>query len=159
MKLALAQINPTVGDLTGNTQKILAFIATAKSQKADLIIFPELAITGYPPEDLLLKPQFVTDNLSALQAIVKQCKGLAAYVGFVDKKGKDLFNAGAFVENGKTRKIYHKVHLPNYAVFDEKRYFKAGKEAVIKFLIGMAMKATEGSADPKVVEKLLRSKI
>ncbi|MDI6731394.1 MAG: NAD+ synthase [Candidatus Margulisbacteria bacterium] len=131
MKLALAQINPTVGDLTGNTQKILAFITDAKSQKADLIIFPELAITGYPPEDLLLKPQFIADNLSALREIVKHCRGIAAFIGFVDKKSKGIFNAGAFIENGKIKKIYHKVHLPNYAVFDEKRYFTAGKEGVM----------------------------
>lgn len=131
MKIALAQINPIVGDLAGNVKKIIEFIEKAQREQADLVIFPELAITGYPPEDLLLKPQFIADNLFALRKIIKHCKRLAAYIGFVDKKGKDLFNAGAFIVNGKIKKVYRKVHLPNYAVFDEKRYFKAGKDGVL----------------------------
>ncbi|MFA5839959.1 MAG: NAD+ synthase [Candidatus Margulisiibacteriota bacterium] len=131
MRLALAQINPTVGDLSGNTVKIIDFIEKAKQEEADLVVFPELAITGYPPEDLLLKPHFIADNLTSLRQVVKSCRGIAAYVGFVDKKGKDLFNAGAFIENGKILQIYHKVHLPNYSVFDEKRYFTAGRVGVM----------------------------
>jgi len=134
MKIALAQINPIVGDLEGNAKKIIEYIGKAKKQGAGLVVFPELAITGYPPEDLVLKPQFITDNISALKNIVKASKGIGVYVGFVDKKGNDFFNAGAFIDNGKIVKIYHKNNLPNYGVFDEKRYFKEGKEpAVVNF--------------------------
>ena len=129
MKIALAQINPTVGNLEGNSQKIIEYIGKAKKQGAELVVFPELAITGYPPEDLLLKPQFITDNISALKKIVKASQGMGVYVGFVDRGGPstssgrhiDLFNAGAFINNGKIIEIYHKNHLPNYGVFDEKR--------------------------------------
>ncbi len=126
MKIALAQINPTVGALENNATKIIEYIGKAKAQGADLAVFPELAITGYPPEDLLLKPQFIIDNLDALKMIVKASKGIGVYIGFVDKAGKDLFNAGAFIDNGKVVKIYHKNNLPNYGVFDEKRYFTEG---------------------------------
>ena len=131
MRLALAQINCTVGDLPGNRNKILAFIEKAKQAKADLIVFPELATTGYPPEDLLLKPKFIADNLSTLKEIAKACGGIAAYVGFVDKKGGELFNAGAFIVDKTIKEIYHKINLPNYAVFDEKRYFKEGNKCSV----------------------------
>jgi len=134
MKIALGQINSTVGDLSGNTSKIIDFIARAGRKKADLIVFPELAVTGYPPEDLLLKPQFVTDNLSQLKKIARECQGLAAYVGFVDRAGGNIYNAGAFLADGKVKEIYHKMNLPNYAVFDEKRYFKEGtKSSVVNY--------------------------
>jgi NAD+ synthase (glutamine-hydrolysing) len=131
LKIALAQINSTVGAIESNTKKIIDFILKAKEQNADLVVFPELAITGYPPEDLLLKPQFIADNLEALNKISKETKGIAIYLGFVDQKGTDLFNAGAFIENGKIKAVYHKIHLPNYSVFDEKRYFEEGKKPVI----------------------------
>ena len=134
MKIALAQINPTVGNLEGNTQKIIEYIGKARKQGAELVVFPELAITGYPPEDLLLKPQFIADNIDALKKIVKASQGVGIYVGFVDKKGKVLYNAGAFINNGKIIGIYHKNNLPNYGVFDEKRYFKEGtKASVVSF--------------------------
>ena len=134
MKIALAQINPTVGDLEGNASKIIEYIGKAKKQGADLVVFPELAVTGYPPEDLVLKPQFITDNINALKTIVKATKDIAVYVGFVDRAGKDLYNAGAFINNGKIIEIYHKNNLPNYGVFDEKRYFKEGtKASVVSF--------------------------
>jgi NAD+ synthase (glutamine-hydrolysing) len=150
MKIALAQINPTVGNLEGNAQKIIEYIGKAKKQGSELVVFPELAITGYPPEDLLLKPQFITDNINALKKIVKASKGISVYIGFVDRKGpstrlrraqssrsgrrNDLFNAGAFINNGKVIEIYHKNNLPNYGVFDEKRYFKEGtKASVVSF--------------------------
>jgi len=134
MKIALAQINPTVGNLEGNAKKIIDYIGRAKKQGADLVVFPELAITGYPPEDLVLKPQFITDNINALKKIVNASKGIGVYIGFVDKKGKDLFNAGAFINNGNIIEIYHKNNLPNYGVFDEKRYFKEGtKASVVSF--------------------------
>src|SRR3989338_2335580 len=139
MKLALAQINPTVGDLAGNTAKIIDLIEEADHEGADLVVFPELAITGYPPEDLLLKPQFITDNLASLNKIVNSCKGIAAYIGFVDRKGKDLFNAGAFIVDGKIKEVYHKGNLPNYAVFDEKRYFEEGRKCSVVSYKGMKL--------------------
>lgn len=131
MRLALAQINCTVGDLSGNRQKIIAFIGQARQVGADLIIFPELATTGYPPEDLLLKPKFINDNLLSLRAIVRASEGIATYVGFVDRRGKYLFNAGAFIVDKTLKEIYHKINLPNYAVFDEKRYFREGNRCSV----------------------------
>ncbi|MBI5699395.1 NAD+ synthase [Candidatus Saganbacteria bacterium] len=139
MKLALAQINPTVGDLPGNTRKIMDFISRAREQEADLVVFPELAITGYPPEDLLLKPQFISDNLASLKEIVKFSKGIAVYLGFVDRDRKGIYNAGAFIENGRLKKIYHKINLPNYAVFDEKRYFLPGETPAVINKIGLGI--------------------
>ncbi|MFA5183646.1 MAG: NAD+ synthase [Syntrophales bacterium] len=126
MKLALAQINPIVGDLEGNVSKITKKIAEAKAMSADLIVFPELALTGYPPEDLLLKPQFVSANLAALKEVAVAARGPAVYLGFVDRKGPALYNAAAFIVDGKIKTVYHKNNLPNYGVFDEKRYFQAG---------------------------------
>jgi len=131
MRLALAQINCTVGDFSGNCRKIIAYIERARKAGAELIVFPELATTGYPPEDLLLKPQFVNDNLSTIKEVAKACQGIAAYIGFVDRKGKDLFNAGAFIADQTIKEIYHKINLPNYAVFDEKRYFKEGNKCSV----------------------------
>jgi NAD+ synthase (glutamine-hydrolysing) len=134
MKIALAQINPTVGALENNAKKIIEYINKAKAQGAELAVFPELAITGYPPEDLLLKPQFISDNLDALKMVVKASKGIGVYVGFVDVEGEALYNAGAFMDNGKIIRIYHKNNLPNYGVFDEKRYFVEGdKPVIVKF--------------------------
>ena len=128
MRIALCQINTTVGDFSGNTAKIIEYITKAKLLKADICVFPELAVTGYPPEDLLLKQKFVKDNQDALKEIAQHVKGIAAIVGFVDKNGKDLYNAAAILSGGKITGIYHKNHLPNYGVFDEKRYFKPGDE-------------------------------
>jgi len=131
MRIALAQINSTVGDLSGNAKKIIDFIGKAKEQKADLVVFPELALTGYPPEDLLLKPQFISENLEQIKNIARSVKGIAVYVGFVDLKAGCLYNAGAFIADGKIKEIYHKINLPNYAVFDEKRYFCEGKKSSV----------------------------
>lgn len=134
MKIALAQINPIVGDIKYNTEKIIDFILTAKLNGADLVVFPELAITGYPPEDLVLKPQFVLDNLSALEEIVKQSYDIAVCIGFINQKHGNIFNAGVFINDSKIKGIYHKMNLPNYGVFDEKRYFKEGdKPLVVSF--------------------------
>lgn len=138
LRLALAQINSTVGDFAGNVQKISEAIERAKEKRADLIAFPELAITGYPPEDLLLKPQFIEENLQALQKVAKRCKGLTAIVGFVDRE-EDIYNAAAVIHDGAVRLVYHKCHLPNYGVFDENRYFQAGKEAPVFTLNGMTL--------------------
>ena len=131
MKLALAQINPMVGNIKNNTEKIIDFIKNAQNQGIDLICFPELCITGYPPEDLLLKPQFVSENILALNKIVFYTKNINVILGFVDKNKKDLFNASAFIKNKKIIGIYKKNILPNYGVFDEKRYFKAGTKTPV----------------------------
>ena len=130
MRIALAQINPTVGDLAGNSRLIIDWTERAKAQAADLVCFPELAITGYPPEDLVLKPSFVRDNRTALQSIAARARGIAIVVGFVDEEG-DIFNSAAFCQDGEVKTIYHKVFLPNYGVFDEKRYFAQGHASPI----------------------------
>jgi NAD+ synthase (glutamine-hydrolysing) len=139
MRIALAQINPTVGDIKGNTAMILASVEQAKKAKADLVLFPELAVTGYPPEDLLLKPNFIKDNLTALSSIARAVKGITAVVGFVDCRGNDLFNAAAVVENGRIGEIYHKMFLPNYGVFDEKRYFAGGDRPLTVSIAGVSV--------------------
>ena len=124
-RIALAQINATVGDLAGNEAKIVDGIARAREAGADLVAFPELAVTGYPPEDLLLKPSFVAANLEAIERIAGLTRGITAIVGFVDKD-TDLHNAAAVLHDGKLAAVHHKIYLPNYSVFDEDRYFGAG---------------------------------
>jgi NAD+ synthase (glutamine-hydrolysing) len=130
VRIALAQVNPTVGDLAGNSQLIVGWMEKARDAGADIVCFPELAITGYPPEDLVLKPAFVRDNLAQLSVIAQAAKGIAVVVGFVDEDG-DLFNAAAFLQDGEVKAVYHKVFLPNYGVFDEKRYFEPGHRSPI----------------------------
>lgn len=127
MRVALAQINPTVGDLKGNAEKITRYIKKARAEKAELVVFPELAITGYPPKDLLLKPSFVRENLRALEQVVKETRGIAVIVGFVEQERGAIYNAAAFISNGRLAGVQRKTHLPNYDVFDEKRYFKAAR--------------------------------
>ena len=126
-RLALAQVNPTVGDLEGNTRKVLESIEAARALRADLVAFPELVIPGYPPEDLLLKPSFIQENRKALDRVVAQSQDIALVVGFVDAQDNELFNAAAVAWNGQLVGIYHKLYLPNYGVFDEDRYFKPGR--------------------------------
>ncbi len=125
LRLAMAQINAFVGDVEGNAYKIACWIDKARQAGADLVTFPELALTGYPPEDLLLKPQFIDANLSALDKVVAQTQGITAIIGFVDRQD-DIFNAAAIAQNGKLVTTYHKIYLPNYGVFDELRYFQPG---------------------------------
>jgi len=133
-RVSLAQINPTVGDIEGNTRRIVDGIAQARALGADLVAFPELAVTGYPPEDLLFKSAFIEANLAALRDVTKAARGLTAVVGFVDRR-QDLFNAAAVIHDGTLAGVYHKQYLPNYGVFDENRYFQAGREALV-FAIG-----------------------
>ena len=135
IRLAIAQINCTVGDLEGNCRKMHEYLHRAKGMGADIVSFPELAVTGYPPEDLLLKTGFVDANLDALKKLAKSVNDIVAVVGFVNKKGKDIYNAAAVIYKGEIKGIYHKIFLPNYGVFDEKRYFKAGTEEQV-FKIG-----------------------
>ncbi|HLI90848.1 MAG TPA: NAD+ synthase [Ktedonobacteraceae bacterium] len=136
LRVALAQINVTVGDLDGNKQKILSAMQQAHAEGAHIVCFPELALPGYPPEDLLLKPGFVAANLRKLEQIVQASRdlpGLTAVVGFVDRD-HDIYNAAAIIHEGRLSGVYHKHYLPNYGVFDEYRYFQAGQEAPV-FLI------------------------
>jgi len=130
LRIGLCQINTTVGDIEGNTRKILEYIERGKKMRADLLVFPEMAVTGYPPEDLLLMPKFIEANLRAVKAIAKFTSSITAIVGFVSKDG-DIFNSAALLHNGKMVDAYCKTFLPNYGVFDEDRYFQVGKENFI----------------------------
>jgi NAD+ synthase (glutamine-hydrolysing) len=126
IRIALAQINPTVGDLDGNVALTLDYMSRARSAGARIVALPELAITGYPPEDLLLKSHFIRDNIRALDRVIAASEGIIVIIGFVDTDGSDIFNAAATVSDGKLLDVYHKNFLPNYGVFDEERYFQAG---------------------------------
>src|SRR5499426_73407 len=130
LRLAMAQINVVVGDIDGNSKKILQWMDRARDLGADIVTFPELALTGYPPEDLLLKPQFIDANLAAMDRIVRGTNEITAIVGFVDRRD-DIFNAAAIAQNGKLVTNYHKIYLPNYGVFDEFRYFQPGSRCPV----------------------------
>ncbi|MEE9594901.1 MAG: NAD+ synthase [Candidatus Hydrothermarchaeales archaeon] len=135
MKIALAQLDLTVGDLDGNTAKIIVFMEKAKG-KADLVIFPELAIVGYPPKDLLLKPSFIRENRKRLDEIIERADGIAAVLGFVDGSERKLYNSAAFIVDGELVGAQAKINLPNYDVFDEKRYFQPGDKSELFELNG-----------------------
>jgi NAD+ synthase (glutamine-hydrolysing) len=137
LRIALAQINTTVGDLAGNQRKIEASIHQAKIAGSDLVVFPELAVCGYPPEDLLYKVHFIENNLRTLEAIAQKTKDISAVVGFVDQKAGQIYNAAAVLSEGKIRAVYHKQELPNYGVFDEKRYFKTGQNNILISINGV----------------------
>jgi NAD+ synthase (glutamine-hydrolysing) len=141
IRFGIAQINSTVGDLSGNTKKIMQSIDEAKSLGVDLLTFPELAITGYPPEDLLLKPQFIKQNRESLNKIIERSSDIAIVVGFVDS-GADIYNAAAVLYNKNLVGVYHKFYLPNYGVFDENRYFQAGKECPVFIIYGIGIGIT-----------------
>ncbi|MCX5804034.1 MAG: NAD+ synthase [Proteobacteria bacterium] len=130
-RVAIAQVNFTVGDLKGNCMRMIKFIERASELGVDIITFPELAITGYPPEDLLLKPKFIEDNLEALRELAKAVHDTVAIVGFVDRIDGDIYNGASIIYSGKIKGIYHKALLPNYGVFDEKRYFKPGNKPLV----------------------------
>lgn len=136
LRLAMAQINCTVGDVDGNVDKIISRIREAKRMGVELVAFPELAVTGYPPEDLLLKKTFIQKNLAGLRKVVRACRGLTAVVGFVDNRPA-VANAAAVIHNGRLADVYRKILLPNYGVFDEKRYFSAGTRAPVYVLGGI----------------------
>lgn len=132
LRLALAQINTTVGDLDGNASKIIEYINRGREADADIIVFPELAITGYPPEDLLLKPAFIERNLDAIEQVVTKSSGIVVICGFVEReKDGSLYNSAAVINNGKIAGTHRKVFLPNYGVFDECRYFTRGTESIV----------------------------
>ncbi|HEU4725446.1 MAG TPA: NAD+ synthase [Candidatus Eisenbacteria bacterium] len=130
VRIALAQVNPVVGDLPGNTKKVIEFIERARSQGAELVAFPELVLTGYPPEDLLLRPEFIEQNQAALDEVVRATQGITAIVGFAQRAG-DVYNAAAIAHDGRIAAVYQKSHLPNYGVFDEVRYFRPGRDPFI----------------------------
>ncbi|MEZ5145416.1 MAG: NAD+ synthase [Acidimicrobiales bacterium] len=138
LRVAAAQVNPVVGDLDGNVAIVVDALRRAAAAGAALVAFPELVITGYPPEDLLLKPRFVDDNRRALEQVAASTAGLgcAAVVGFVDGEGRSLYNAAAVCADGEVVGAYHKRRLPNYAVFDEARYFLEGSEPLRLFRVG-----------------------
>jgi NAD+ synthase (glutamine-hydrolysing) len=128
LRLALCQMNATVGDIAGNTAKISAGIAGARAAGAGLVLFPELAVTGYPPEDLLLKEHFLADAANALAELAAAATGIVAVVGYPER-AEDVFNSAAVLADGRVHASYRKVYLPNYGVFDEQRYFQAGAGA------------------------------
>ena len=133
LRVALCQLNTVVGDLDGNAARVLAALEEAEAAAADLAVFPELTVTGYPPEDLLLKPAFVDDNLAALAKLAARTGRTRAVVGFVDRDEHGLRNAAAVCAEGAVVGVYHKRRLPNYAVFDEERYFEPGSGEPLVF--------------------------
>src|ERR1017187_45111 len=118
-------MNATVGDIAGNAERIRTGLRSAREAQADLVLFPELALTGYPPEDLLLREHFLTETGAALGELAAETHGVVAVVGFPER-AEDVYNAAAVLAEGAVHAIYRKVHLPNYGVFDEHRYFQAG---------------------------------
>jgi NAD+ synthase (glutamine-hydrolysing) len=136
-RLALAQINPTVGDLEGNAAKAIEYAAKAAAQGADLVAFPELALTGYPPEDLLLKSQFLADAEKQLERVVAASKDIAIVIGTPHLEGSELYNAAAIAVGGELVGYYHKMYLPNYGVFDEERYFRPSHQCPVYVINGV----------------------
>ena len=130
VRIGLAQINVRVGDVDGNLDKILKYTKNARALGVDILCFPELAVTGYPPEDLLLKPRFISDNLRAVDKVRRASEGLTVVLGFADR-GEDIYNAAAILHNKELIDIYRKHYLPNYGVFDEDRYFQSGLRAPV----------------------------
>ncbi|MBN2483121.1 MAG: NAD+ synthase [Candidatus Omnitrophica bacterium] len=142
INIALAQINPCVGDFPENYRKIAGALTEARRKKIDMVVFGELALCGYPPEDLLLKSHFAKTNLRYLEKISRHTKKMSVFIGFVDVQDDKIYNACAFIQDGKIKDIYHKVVLPNYGVFDEKRYFTPGDELVCYELDGFKCAVT-----------------
>ena len=154
LRVGLAQINTTVGDLEGNVRKALEYVARARELSVDVVSFPELTVTGYPPEDLLLRAQFVRDNVAALEGMVESCRGITVVVGFVDRgelarsviwgpvgatdvSRIPIYNAAAVIHDGRLAHVYHKERLPNYGVFDEARYFEADRACEVYRVAGV----------------------
>lgn len=143
LRVAICQANFTVGDLSGNKRKIVSFFERAQKFKPDLVIFPELALLGYPPEDLVLKPHFRKACKKFLDEIVRESKGSSlVVVGCLEEEGGRVYNSAALIQRGKLLAFYRKMNLPNYGVFDEKRYFFPGKEALVLNLDGIRVGIT-----------------
>jgi NAD+ synthase (glutamine-hydrolysing) len=130
VRIALAQMNPTVGDLPGNAKRVIEFIEQARAMGTDIVAFPELVLTGYPPEDLLLRPDFIDQNQAALDEVTRATKGITAIIGFA-QRAEDVYNAAAIAHDGEIAGIVQKSHLPNYSVFDEVRYFRPGRDPFV----------------------------
>ncbi|MBN1787988.1 MAG: NAD+ synthase [Sedimentisphaerales bacterium] len=130
MKTGLAQINPTVGDIAGNIEKMKQIYSRAVEEKLDLLIFGELSLCGYPPEDLLEKKDFLAENKKAIEQLAKDCPNIAIMAGFAEADNRNCYNSLAVIQNGKITNIYRKALLPNYGVFDEKRYFQPGTKSL-----------------------------
>ena len=141
LRVALAQINATVGDIEGNARRIRELIDRSRAQGASLVVFPELALTGYPPEDLLLKTHFLDDTRAALEEIARSAEGIVALVGYA-QRADDVYNAAAVLADGELKAAYRKMYLPNYGVFDEQRYFQAGSEPALVDVNGVALGLT-----------------
>jgi NAD+ synthase (glutamine-hydrolysing) len=142
LRVALDQMNPTVGALERNADRIIAGVQRAQDAGADIVAFPELALTGYPPEDLVLKPEFISDNLRQLERIAAAVGSITAIVGFVDSDGSDIYNAAAVLQKGRMAGCHRKFFLPNYSVFDEQRYFKAGTDWKVYTVRGVEIGVT-----------------
>src|SRR3954463_1060839 len=141
MRIALVQMNATVGEIAGNEALIAQRLAQAREAGAQLVLFPELAISGYPPEDLLLKEHFLADARAAVDRIAAQVQGIVALVGFPER-AEDVYNAAALCADGAVQAIYRKMHLPNYGVFDEVRYFQSGPSPAVFDLDGTKIGVT-----------------
>ncbi len=131
IRIAQAQVNVIVGDFVSNTRKIIEFIEDARNQHADIVTFPELAVCGYPPEDLLFKPRFIRENLKAIETIKEHTRDITAIVGYAASDDDKIYSSAAVIMNQKLLSTYHKIELPNYGVFDEKRYFARGNKGLI----------------------------
>jgi NAD+ synthase (glutamine-hydrolysing) len=148
LRVGLAQINTTIGDVEGNVRKALEYVERARELGVAVVSFPELTVTGYPPEDLLLRPAFVAENIAALESMVEGCRGITVVIGFVDRREQPrsliwgpvgatdvsrvpIYNAAAVIHDGRLAHVYHKERLPNYGVFDEARYFEADRDCAV----------------------------
>ncbi len=148
-KIALAQIDPTVGDLDGNAEKVLEWSGRARDAGASLVLFPELCLPGYPAEDLYLKRHFLEANVNVLRELAPKIEGIAALVGFAEPRAGEVgenepraHNSLALLDGGEQRATYRKAHLPNYGVFDERRYFEPGGEPLVIEAAGIALGLT-----------------
>jgi len=157
VRVALGQFNAVVGDLSGNVEQMKAIWARAVASEADLVVFPELAVCGYPPEDLVYKTHFVEDNRVAVEQLAAACPEKTVVVGFVARSGGHVFNAAAVIEQGRIAQVYHKCILPNYSVFDEQRYFQAGARPLLVTVAGMTVAVTicEDMWDTKWLAEIL----
>jgi NAD+ synthase (glutamine-hydrolysing) len=142
LRVTLGQFNATVGDLNGNAEKMRRMYSKAAALGADLVVFPELALCGYPPEDLLLKKHFLENNRRALETLAAACTHAPAIVGFAEADAGQLFNSAAILQNGSVKNVYRKANLPNYGVFDEQRYFKTGSKPLILNIKGLTVAVT-----------------
>lgn len=142
MRIALAQFNASVGDIRGNTEKMEKLSTKACDLGADIVVFPEMSICGYPPEDLLLRKRFVYDNRSAVERLAENCPEITVVVGFAEGNAKGCFNSLAVLQKGRITNVYRKSILPNYGVFDERRYFRPGTEALRVIIDGKALMFT-----------------